>query len=143
MQALPEAAFQQRRQPTAVFYRKGGQGTGFVFQILSTEVYIALYALDIDERLKVLQVLNFFWQDFATQVFHWRDYQESCTKSSKLPGKYVTPTLAEHMAGSNLKCQTFSRLFCSSLTSRYIRLRPTSQLDQPIHRLCDEDSCAA
>ena len=75
------------------------------------------------------------WQDFATQVHYWTDYREQCDMMKQKYGRYVTPELAEHMAGEELKtcqvCQTnhsvrfyffhFRALRCSAAVDKPLR----------------------
>ena len=38
-------------------------------------------------------------QDFANQVYWWKDYTAACRKAGKKKGLFATPDIAEHMAG--------------------------------------------
>ena len=46
--------------------------------------------------IRSLQVLP---QDFGTQIYHSRWYQQACAQKKKQPGRFVTPRVAEFMAG--------------------------------------------
>ena len=38
-------------------------------------------------------------QDFANQVYWWKDYTAACRKAGKNKGVFATPDIAERMAG--------------------------------------------
>ena len=38
-------------------------------------------------------------QDFANQVYWWKDYAAACRKAGKNKGVFATPDIAERMAG--------------------------------------------
>ena len=48
-------------------------------------------------------------QDFATQVYHWTDYQKAVRDAQGTPGKYVTPALGEWLHGPTLMIPTFTK----------------------------------
>ena len=62
-------------------------------------VYIQMFAIFLTISLYPF----WLWQDFATQVHYWTEYREQCDTMKKEYGRYVTPELAEHMAGKELK----------------------------------------
>lgn len=51
------------------------------------------------------------WQDFGTQVYHWKEFQKACKSHGKVPGRFVTPQLAEHVAGCFLSLFDFHGKF--------------------------------
>ena len=41
------------------------------------------------------------WQDFSNQVYYWQTYTRECKRNKVTKGIYVTPEIAEHMAGGD------------------------------------------
>lgn len=44
----------------------------------------------------------FIAQDFATQIYHWADYQKAIRDKNATPGKFVTPAVGEWISGRGL-----------------------------------------
>lgn len=86
--------------PTQIIWASVDVGTGsdlveFVGLDLMGHYYIVhlvAFMSTIPWSLKMLQ-------DFANQVYWWKDYTAACRKAGKKKGVFATPDIAEHMAG--------------------------------------------
>ena len=73
------------------------------------------------------------WQDFGTQVYHSRAYQQACKENCVEPGRFVTPQLGEFMAGLYLSFILGESL--KDKVSVVVRVRPAKELDLSSSRL--------
>lgn len=67
-------------------------------------------------------------QDFGTQVYHSVDYQRACKSNQTTPGRFVTPELAEHMAGWSLRCTAWQCPVSQKSMSSLLKMISTKNL---------------
>ena len=79
-------------------------------------------------------------QDFATQIFHWADYQKAVRDQNLQPGRFVTPEVGEWISGLGLG---YLKSLETNYTSSFHLLRLAIKLEQSIGRQCQVGSCGA
>ena len=103
----PQDASRPRRRPTRSSFPFVGAGTG--------ALVVALLGIQHSWTQPFWKSNSncpcFTLQDFATQIYHWVDYQQAVRDAQGTPGKYVTPELGEWLHGPTLMIPRFTNPF--------------------------------